>query len=260
MFAENRFDNTNQREHPHVDNGNKPVNGVTPVGVAHYPYVVRPAMCKDIPGMRQVEQEAFPEHWPPTNFKRDLDKADVLYLVAARPWTREERERGDPEHQNQTGSSIGSRLLAKLGNTARSVGVRQVHAGDPAVVGQYIAGFAAVWFVVDETHVVTLASRSSARRKGVADLLLIGLTEAAVQRGSRCVTLEVRKSNEAAIALYRKHGFHEVGIRRRYYSNNNEDAVLMTTPPIQSDGYLGLLESLSREHASRWGESVRVVS
>ena len=42
------------------------------------------------------------------------------------------------------------------------------------------------------------------------------------------LTLEVRQSNIAAQGLYRKYGFEEIGVRKRYYSDNNEDAVIMT--------------------------------
>jgi len=41
------------------------------------------------------------------------------------------------------------------------------------------------------------------------------------------VFLEVRKSNEAAIALYKKHGYKPVGLRKNYYTSPVEDAVIM---------------------------------
>jgi [ribosomal protein S18]-alanine N-acetyltransferase len=52
------------------------------------------------------------------------------------------------------------------------------------------------------------------------------------------VTLEVRRSNVSAQALYEKYRFLKVGTRKRYYSDNHEDAIIMTTPPISSDSYL----------------------
>ena len=51
------------------------------------------------------------------------------------------------------------------------------------------------------------------------------------------VTLEVRKSNLLAQALYEKYRFLKVGVRKRYYSDNHEDAIIMTTPPIQHESY-----------------------
>ena len=107
---------------------------------------------------------------------------------------------------------------------------------------------------------VTLGARERARRMGVADLLLLGVAETAVKRGSRHLTLEVRRSNTAAIALYSKHEFREMGVRKRYYSDNGEDAIIMTTPPIQSDAYAHMLASLARDHEERWGASVRVLA
>jgi ribosomal-protein-alanine N-acetyltransferase len=52
--------------------------------------------------------------------------------------------------------------------------------------------------------------------------------------GALKVFLEVRRSNEAALALYHKLGFIEDGVRKRYYSDNHEDAILMMLPDLKS--------------------------
>ena len=222
-------------------------------------YAVRLAREEDVPGLRQAEREAFPNQWPPTHFSRELAKSHTLYVVAVRPWTAEERARVEPEREGRAVSSLGSRFLARLGDTARSVSLRPGRANRPSISPEYVAGFAGVWFMADETHIVTLGARERVRRKGVADLLLMDVAKAAVERGSRYVTLEVRRSNVAALALYQKHGFREVGVRRRYYSDNGEDAVIMTTRPIQSDAYARMLATLSRDHAARWGTPARLL-
>jgi ribosomal-protein-alanine N-acetyltransferase len=67
------------------------------------------------------------------------------------------------------------------------------------------------------------------------------------------LTLEVRKSNSGAQALYAKYGFREVGLRKRYYVDNSEDAIIMTTPSISTSDFARRLQRLSREHAARWG-------
>jgi ribosomal-protein-alanine N-acetyltransferase len=51
-------------------------------------------------------------------------------------------------------------------------------------------------------------------------------------------TLEVRRSNPAAIALYERHGFRAAGLRRRYYQDNGEDAVVMWRTPATLRGTL----------------------
>ena len=66
------------------------------------------------------------------------------------------------------------------------------------------------------------------RRRGVAQSLVEGLVAGLKAKNVRCLTLEVRASNEPAIGLYEKLGFKEVGRRKGYYSNPKEDALLMT--------------------------------
>lgn len=92
---------------------------------------------------------------------------------------------------------------------------------------QKIVGFVIFWVVVDEIHILNVAVAPEERRKGVARLLLTELFERGRSRGLVVVTLEVRRSNTAAIALYRRLGFRQVGVRRGYYREENEDAIVM---------------------------------
>jgi len=237
--------------------------GEIAVAMPHdYPYSVRRSVPEDIAGMRQTEREAFPEQWPPTDFRRQIAKLQTLYLVAVRPWTPQELAGDQPrrEAEPKASRSLGSRVMARLGDAARSVGLGPIISNEVLPSPQYVAGFAGAWFVADETHIVSLGTRDSERRRGIADLLLMRISEGAVARGSRHVTLEVRKSNSAAIGLYRKHGFRETGLRERYYSDNGEDAVIMSTSPIQGEAYARMLASLARDHAARWERQVRAVS
>ena len=65
------------------------------------------------------------------------------------------------------------------------------------------------------------------RRRGVGRWLLLCVLGDAIARGCRSATLEVRPSNEAALALYRVHGFVEIGRRKGYYAAEGEDAIVM---------------------------------
>lgn len=89
------------------------------------------------------------------------------------------------------------------------------------------AGFLLAWTVADELHVINVATHPEHRRQGVAHALMTTLVETAQQERRRLVLLEVRRSNRAAISLYRTHGFSAIGVRRAYYSDNSEDAVEM---------------------------------
>jgi [ribosomal protein S18]-alanine N-acetyltransferase len=89
-------------------------------------------------------------------------------------------------------------------------------------------GFLVYWLVHDEIHVLNVATLPDRRRLGVARALLEESEARGRERGARLTTLEVRRSNEGAIALYESLGYRRVGMRPRYYSENGEDAFVMT--------------------------------
>lgn len=91
-----------------------------------------------------------------------------------------------------------------------------------------IVGYVGFWFIVDEAHISTLAVHPDYRGQGIGELLLRTAINGALDLDAKVVTLEVRKSNQAAIKLYKKYDFRVVGSRPRYYRDNNEDALLMT--------------------------------
>jgi ribosomal-protein-alanine N-acetyltransferase len=95
--------------------------------------------------------------------------------------------------------------------------------------GGEIAGYVVCSRYDTVWHVMNVAVDPVQRRKGVATALL-GALLAEVGEDAR-LTLEVRTSNVAAIALYERFGFRSAGLRRRYYQDNGEDAVIMWRTP-----------------------------
>ena len=90
-----------------------------------------------------------------------------------------------------------------------------------------VIGYAGLHVVLDEGYIDNIAVEEAARRHGVASALLdVYCRFAAVNLAF--LTLEVRKSNAPAIALYEKHGFEQVGLRPGFYSRPREDALIMT--------------------------------
>jgi ribosomal-protein-alanine N-acetyltransferase len=98
----------------------------------------------------------------------------------------------------------------------------------PAVVG-----FCNYWVVPEpggaagEVQILAIATHPDHRRSGVGGALLAhALAEG---RAARCnlATLEVRRGNAPAIALYQRAGFRTVHVRPRYYQDNGEDALVM---------------------------------
>lgn len=116
----------------------------------------------------------------------------------------------------------------------------------------HIGGFAGLWLMVDEAHVVTVAVLPEARRRQFGAALVHALVNLAIEHGMAMATLEVRESNEAARALYRRYGFYEVGLRKRYYADNHEDAVIMTTEDIQGEPYRRRLARLAEQLGERY--------
>ncbi|NLJ78619.1 MAG: ribosomal protein S18-alanine N-acetyltransferase [Tissierellia bacterium] len=90
-----------------------------------------------------------------------------------------------------------------------------------------VIGYGGIWLIIDEGHITNVAVEEEYRGLGVGNRIIEGLIELCRDRGLRTITLEVRRSNEIAKSLYRKHGFIEGGIRENYYADNNEDAIIM---------------------------------
>src|SRR5690606_11579926 len=90
-----------------------------------------------------------------------------------------------------------------------------------------VLGYAGLWYDSHDCHVMTLAVLPEMQRRGIADMLLADLTLEALKRGGRRLLLEVRVDNDAALALYTKHGFERLGIRKKYYQPEGIDAYVL---------------------------------
>ena len=90
-----------------------------------------------------------------------------------------------------------------------------------------ILAYGGIWLVIDEAHVTNIAVHPDVRGRGFGERLMRALMRLASDTCMGMITLEVRRSNAAAQALYRKVGFQDVGYRKRYYQDNQEDALIM---------------------------------
>jgi ribosomal-protein-alanine N-acetyltransferase len=93
--------------------------------------------------------------------------------------------------------------------------------------GGQVLGYALAWWVVDELELLALATRVESRRRGIARALLAELISSARGDRGRRVSLEVARSNSAALQLYESSGFVVFNVRRGYYRKTGEDALLM---------------------------------
>ena len=223
------------------------------------PVYLRRLRKADIAEVVEIEREAFSHVWVSSPFKRDLNNKHAFYMVAALEPDCAAAD-GDvsaaadaaPAAEEPAAPEPPRSWLARLaGRLGWGGGDRTAEAapdGDFA-----IAGYVSVWYQGDEAHIVEIAVRETLRGNGIGELLLIGSLRAAVQRGSRVMTLEARVSNFIAQRLYEKYNFQSVGIRKGYYSDNREDAVIMTTTPIHADDYGRLFRGRQADWEARWG-------
>jgi ribosomal-protein-alanine N-acetyltransferase len=135
----------------------------------------------DLPGVMEIEKEAFTNPWSLEMVKKELTQewSTVLLLEESTPW------------------------------------------------GWELRAFGIFWIVADEVHVLNVATHVASRRKGYGRRLMDEVLAVGRSRSCRIATLEVRRSNVAAITLYTQLGFRTVGMRPSYYADNQEDAAVM---------------------------------
>ena len=113
-----------------------------------------------------------------------------------------------------------------------------------ARVGSEVVGYAGMFRALDDGHITTIAVDPAWQRRGIATRMLLALARAAVDRGCRNLTLEVRMSNSGAQALYQRFGFVPAGVRKGYYPETGEDALVMWANDIDAEAYADRLREI----------------
>jgi ribosomal-protein-alanine N-acetyltransferase len=113
-----------------------------------------------------------------------------------------------------------------------------------ATVEKEIVGYIGCMLVVDEGHITTIAVAPEHHRRGIGTRLLHAAATAAIERGVRSLTLEVRMSNLGAQQLYRAFGFVPAGVRKNYYPEVNEDGLVMWASGVDLPEYRERIDAL----------------
>mgnify|MGYP001434448975 CR=1 FL=1 len=215
-------------------------------------YSLRELDTIDIKSVQEIERAIFPTLWPRTPFKKELKNKMAKYLVA---YAIEDTQNKIFPISNKIAPTILNKLWSGF-----SIIFQQInqYGYKSQTLNPNIVGLVGTWYMTDEAHITTIGVLSGYRQKGIGELLLIGCIEQALANQSRVVTLEVRVSNIEAQTLYKKYGFENVGLRKRYYSDNNEDALIMTTNPINKKAYQTKFHKLIEKHEKNWGKSIRI--
>jgi ribosomal-protein-alanine acetyltransferase len=193
--------------------------------------------------------ESLPEapHWPAAAYLAALDPEGAprrVALVALLPEENGEenpsgakaqpfllglsaRLKSCPDTKPELGGeSVKSCPDTKPDSSFSVTGERPATQRDPGV--RPVVGFAVACVVTQQAELEMIAVAGAAQRQGIAQRLFAALGEELLSTGVTVVALEVRSSNRPALGLYRRLGFQETGLRRRYYADPVEDAVLMS--------------------------------
>ena len=186
-------------------------------------HTVRLMKEEDIPQVSIIETDAFPNLFPPTSFRRELQRQLSTLMVAISQFNPTEGE----GIINTITPEVTSRVSTyRSGNTGWKPGM------------EFLTGFVFLWKMGrEETHVMSIGTRRSHRRKGIGELLLHSALTKSIHEKVHSFTLEVRVSNTPAITLYKKYGLTHQGSRKSYYADNREDASVMTVDNLQSADY-----------------------
>lgn len=199
-------------------------------------FFIEPMRESDLPRIQEIERQAFSTPWSATTYLRELRAVDQCrYIVVRSSLERPRHLDREPVHRR----GWLAQILPGFFNST------------PIASPYPVVGYGGVWLTVDEGHITTIASAPEVRRRGVGELVLNGLIDAARDLGANHLTLEVRVSNTPAQALYLKYGFEARGTRRRYYTDNNEDALIMWAGPLDSPSYQQRLRELRLALAER---------
>ncbi|MBC6135524.1 ribosomal protein S18-alanine N-acetyltransferase [Listeria booriae] len=90
-----------------------------------------------------------------------------------------------------------------------------------------VIGYAGVWMILDEGHITNIAIYPDEQGHGYGKAMMQELLRIAEEKAVRRLTLEVRVTNDWAQQMYKKFGFKDGAIRKKYYPDNGEDALVM---------------------------------
>jgi ribosomal-protein-alanine N-acetyltransferase len=178
--------------------------------------------------------ESLPEapHWPAAAYLAALDLEGAPRRVALVALLPEENGEENPSGAKAQPFLLGlsARLKScpdtKPDSSISVTGERPATQRDPGM--RPVVGFAVACVVTQQAELEMIAVAGAAQRQGIAQRLFAALGEELLSTGVTVVALEVRSSNRPALGLYRRLGFQETGLRRRYYADPVEDAVLMS--------------------------------
>lgn len=147
---------------------------------------------QDVPAVAEIEKMCFSLPWSEQSLIDSVKREDTMFLVC---------EEFDEKNSDDTGDENSN-----------------------------IVGYIGMYLSFDEGDITNVAVSPAHRKKGYGEALVSKAKELAREKQLEMILLEVRVSNAPAISLYKKMGFEELGIRKKFYEHPVEDAIIMKCP------------------------------
>ncbi|HPZ00044.1 MAG TPA: ribosomal protein S18-alanine N-acetyltransferase [Clostridiales bacterium] len=160
-----------------------------------------------LPDVYRLEKECFSHPWSMDSLEESFYNPNARFFVCKAPASEENRE-GGPANESTS---------------------------------EQVVGYISFYQIRDEAFLNNVAVTAAFRRQGVGTALVKRAAEEAKANGASFLSLEVRRSNQAAIRLYEDLGFDLEGVRKKFYRDPQEDAFLYTlhfekeVPPCCAD-------------------------
>ena len=206
-------------------------------------FAIESMTVEDIPQVVTIEEACFTMPWPASAYKRELKNPRSTRYLVVRDYTPGANLRTSEANAADAGHDDRKPLLATLFPFLFNINASHAKPKNPYP----LVGYAGLWLMMDEAHITSIAVTPQFRGRNLGELLLVGLTDVAIQMGASWLTLEVRVSNVVAQNLYKKYTFKEAGVRKHYYTDNNEDAYIMWSEEITKQPFREKYARLKRE-------------
>ena len=164
----------------------------------------------DIRPVLTIEMLSFSTQWPPSAFASEVNDNKLACYFVARP--------DSPAQASSSEQGTGQ-----------------------------IIGYGGIWVVLEDAHVTSVAVHPHWRGQHIGEAIFVRLLREAIEGGASWMTLEVRRSNVVAQALYGKYGFAIISTRRSYYSDDGEDALVMWAGNLGGAIYRAHLDARERQ-------------
>jgi [ribosomal protein S18]-alanine N-acetyltransferase len=192
--------------------------------------ILKPPQLDYLNQIVELDKSCLGGLWTLEGYQRELESPNSNLLILSIP-------------QNPQQSFLSSKPSELSSSASSSSLLSQPLAAASVADEEKIIGCGCFWEILEEAHITLLMIHPDFQGFGLGQLLLYALLNDAVSRKLERATLEVRISNEAAIALYKKFGFQIAGRRKNYYKTTNEDALILWRGDLARSQFLLELET-----------------